>query len=118
MTSHTSATDDTDAELIEQLKERALAAIARCGNRAVAAYARTAGKEYDATQNDISEIRNTTPAALVAAMRAPVGTQQLIRLSVHGKRRRVVINPIGKAAPDREREVWRQIVDFARTEAA
>lgn len=118
VTSHISILKATTDELIERLRENALAAIARHGNRHVIKYAKASNQENEATQAEIADLRNSAPDALITAMRAPVGTQSVIKFLVRGRQRRVVINALGKPLPDREQEVWRQIRNFARVEAA
>lgn len=118
MTSHTSTPHDD----IEELKRKSLAAIARVCNLPFLAAHVDAGREEDDVI--LAEIRDlkiaaTEPLELLAAMRAPVGTQSVLDLDVPGGRDLiVVVNGLGETQLVAEHEAWLQLYGLARAEAA
>lgn len=121
MTSHTSTMHDD----IEKLRAKSLAVIARvCALPALAAHVDAGREEDDVNRAEIRELKidATKPLELLAAMRAPIGTQSVLDLDVPGRRRQrhftVVVNGLGGPHPDCEHEAWLQLRDLARMEAA
>lgn len=114
MTSHYSSSTD---RLIAQLKAHALVAVKRQGQPHLDRYI-AAGRVSDhvmCAQRDRMHMAESmkVPLEIVDALRSPAGVQQLVHLHVDGRSVRVVINPLGRAAPDRELAVWLQIRTLA-----
>lgn len=118
MTSHT----PSNSQLVSQLKEQALAAVGRQGFATLTQHI-DSGRADDITiRAEIDRLRVVTtsgapPPELTSALRAPRGSQRLIRLRVYGRAIRAVINPLGYIAPAREHAVWIQICTLVMARA-
>jgi hypothetical protein len=111
------------SQSINRLVGKALAAVGRQGFTALAEHIDKGRAEDERTQAEIDRLSVATsvgepPAELVHALRATPGVQQLVRLTIHGRSTRAVINPLGYPDPARERAVWIQLCTLTPNSAA
>lgn len=112
----------TDPNDYDNALDRLLESVRRITAKSLAkerALVKQVTAHHTGTHAEPTETTNTDtpPLEVVRAMRAPAGEQHVVSTYIHGRKVKTVITSLGKRRPDRERAVWKCLVELVESKA-